>query len=518
MGQIQLLPAILNGIWIWVIILFIITLLFGRIYCSVLCPAGVLQDIINRLFCIGKKKKKGSHRFRYHKAHNWLRYILLVLTGGLALFGFMELCTLLDPYSNFGRIAANLFRPVTFWFNNILAGILNKSGNYTLIHTSIQTVTIISTITAGVALVVFIAMVIMRGRLFCNTLCPVGALLSLVSRYSFFRIAISGDRCSRCKACVQTCKAEAICTDNMSIDMSRCVGCFNCISSCRKGAIQYIDRRKRILPVTSEPPTHSMVMNVWHPVGMRHISTATDTGRRSFIATSAAIATTLPVAILNAKQQHDHTRPNNGRGIHRRFGRQQLQHGSHDENYQGPVTPPGSLSLTHFKEKCTACHLCVTRCPSNVLRPAGFEYGFGYLLKPYMSFMNSFCNYACTVCTEVCPTGAIQRVTEEEKKTIQVGIARLHLNLCIVHSEETSCGACSEHCTTQAVHMVPYKGTLTIPQIEPDLCIGCGGCESICPVITPHRAIIVVPNQVHLIAQLPPEEEKIEVKIDGFGF
>ena len=111
-GHIQLLPAILNGMFIWVSILVLITLFFGRIYCSVLCPAGVLQDIINRLYCIGKKKKKGSRRFSYHQPHDWLRYVLLALTGGLALFGFMELCTLLDPYSNFGRIAANLFRPV----------------------------------------------------------------------------------------------------------------------------------------------------------------------------------------------------------------------------------------------------------------------------------------------------------------------------------------------------------------------------------------------------------------------
>jgi ferredoxin len=326
-----------------------------------------------------------------------------------------------------------------------------------------------------VALIVFVVMVILRGRLFCNTLCPVGALLSLVSRYSFFRISFVNDKCLQCKACEQTCKSEAISTVNRSVDMSRCVGCFNCVASCKKDALhyrlKYIARDKAV--------------------------TDTDNSRRSFIATSTAIAATLPIAVLNAKQyQYDLAEP---------------------EDYQGPVTPPGSLSITHFKEKCTACHLCVTQCPSNVLRPAGLDYGFGYMLKPYMAFINSFCNYTCTACSEVCPTGAIQPITEEEKKTIQVGIARFYIDLCIVKTEETSCGACSEHCTTQAVHMIPYKDTLTIPQIEPDLCIGCGGCESICPV-RPKRAIIIVPNKVHLQAELPPEEEKIEVKLDGFGF
>jgi len=494
-GHIQLLPAILNGMFLIVVLLVIITLFFGRIYCSVLCPAGVLQDLINRLFCIGKKKRKGSHRFRYHRPYNWLRYVLLALTGVLALFGLMELCTLLDPYSNFGRIAANLFRPVAFWVNNLLAIGLNKAGNYTLVYSSIRTVTTTSLIAASVALIVFIVMVIFRGRLFCNTLCPVGTLLSLVSRFSFYRISFAEDKCIRCKSCEQTCKAEAINMANLSVDMSRCVDCFNCLSSCKKDAIHY--RRYPSFLKKSTP---------------RNVETGSS--RRAFIATSTAIMTTLPVAVLKAQRQQRLQRRQINRNQHQNQNQHQYRH---DENYLGPVTPPGSISYAHFESKCTACHLCVTQCPSHVLRPAGLQHGFSYMLKPYMSFNDSFCNYACTDCAKVCPTGAIQPITEEDKKTIQVGIARLHLNHCIVQTEETSCGACSEHCTTQAVHMVPYKGTLTIPQIEPELCIGCGGCESICPV-RPQRAIVIVPNEVHLTAELPPEEEKVEVKLDGFGF
>jgi len=483
-GHIQLFPAILNGMFILVFFIVIITLFFGRIYCSVLCPAGVLQDIINRLFCIGKKKKKGNRRFRYHRSYNWLRYVLLALTCGLALFGFMELLIWLDPYSNFGRIAANLFRPVAYGINNILAYGLNKAGNYTLVYTSIRTITTASLIAASIALIVFTVMVILRGRLFCNTLCPVGSLLSLVSRYSFYRITLAKDQCIQCKSCEQTCKAEAINVEKMTVDQSRCVDCFNCLSSCKKDAIHY-----RYNPSFTKQ-TSVIDANV-----------AMKKSRRTFIATGATVAASFPVAMLNAQQ-------------HRRRFQQRHQH---HHGLFVPVTPPGSLSIARFQEKCTACHLCVTRCPSHVLRPTGFEYGFGYLLRPHMSFIDSFCNYECTVCGEVCPTGAILPISAEEKKTIQIGIARLYLDRCIVHTEETSCGACSEHCTTQAVHMVPYKGTLTIPQINPDLCIGCGGCESICPV-RPHRAIIIEPNEIHRKAELPPEEEKLEIKLDGFGF
>ena len=480
LGHIQLLPAILNGMFVLVVVLLLFSLCFGRIYCSVICPAGILQDIINRLYCIGKKKKKGSHRFHYHKPHNLIRYGLFALTSGLALFGFMELCTLLDPYSNFGRIAANLFRPATIWLNNLLADGLNKAGNYSLVYASYRTVTLTSVIASTIAFIVFFVMVVFRGRLFCNTLCPVGALLSLVSRFSFFRISFVKDKCTRCKVCEQTCKAEAVQTENMSVDMSLCVGCFNCLSVCKKDAIHYRFSLSMVKQKTNAADT-----------------VRADQSRRVFIATGATIAATLPAVMLSGQNQY---------------------HDSNEENgdYQGPVTPPGSLSITHFKNKCTACHLCVTRCPSHVLRPAGFENGFSYLLKPYMSFYNSFCNYACTICGDVCPTGAIQPFTEEGKKTIQIGIARLYLNRCIVNTEETDCGACSEHCPTQAVHMVPYKGTLTIPQIEPDLCVGCGGCESICPVNP--RAIIVQSNKIHLQAEKPPEGEKLDVKLDDFGF
>jgi ferredoxin len=105
----------------------------------------------------------------------------------------------------------------------------------------------------------------------------------------------------------------------------------------------------------------------------------------------------------------------------------------------------------------------------------------------------------------------------EEKKETQVGIANFHRNLCVVYTDENDCGACSEHCPSQAVHMVPYKDTLTIPQVEPELCIGCGGCESICPV-RPNRAIVVVANKEHQKAQKPKEEEVKEVEVDDFGF
>ena len=132
---------------------------------------------------------------------NWFRYVLLAITMLMAVFGFSGLCLLLDPYSNFGRIAASLFRPVVMWGNNLLADLLMKVDNYSLFHVTISTVTVSGLIAATIALLVFIVMTIFRGRLFCNTICPVGALLSLFSRYSFFRITFDKEACTHCGNC-----------------------------------------------------------------------------------------------------------------------------------------------------------------------------------------------------------------------------------------------------------------------------------------------------------------------------
>ncbi|MDR1203425.1 MAG: 4Fe-4S binding protein [Tannerellaceae bacterium] len=488
--HLQIIPAILGLSFGILAFQLILVLLFGRIYCSTICPVGVFQDIINRLFCIGKKKKKGSMRFKYSKPLNLFRYLLVGVTLAFAIFGFTELLVWLDPYSNFGRIATNLFRPVIVWGNNMIAAILMGMDNYTLHHVTLKTITVSGLIAGGLALLTFVVMTVFRGRFFCNTLCPAGAILSFISKYSFFRISFNKLVCNSCGSCERTCKAEAIDSKNMTVDTSRCVDCFNCTSSCTKGSLQY-----RFNPVfkkekTEKNPLSAPSSNLSHEVN----------SRRVFLATGVTVAATLPVALTLAKKTQTETKVM----------------GETDEEW-GPVTPPGSIGLERFKDKCTGCHICVVKCPTQVLRPAGLEYGLGYMLRPYVSYKSSYCNYECTVCSDVCPNHAILPLTVEQKKTTQVGIATFVIDRCIVYTESTDCGACSEHCPTQAVHMIPYEGTLTIPKVEPELCIGCGGCESICPV-NPRRAILIKSNAEHKFVELPMEEEVKDIVIDDFGF
>ncbi len=182
-----------------------------------------------------------------------------------------------------------------------------------------------------------------------------------------------------------------------------------------------------------------------------------------------------------------------------------------------PISPPGAVSVEHLLHHCTSCHLCVSKCPSNVIKPAFLEYGIGGIMQPVIFYEKGFCNYYCTVCSDICPNGALVKLTEEQKRLTQIGKVVFNEDICVVHTDGTNCGACAEHCPTQAVKMIPYKDGLTTPFINQDICVGCGGCEFICPV-RPYRAIFVEGNSVQLQAKPFEEEEKREIVIDDFGF
>jgi ferredoxin len=187
-----------------------------------------------------------------------------------------------------------------------------------------------------------------------------------------------------------------------------------------------------------------------------------------------------------------------------------------------PILPPGAGNLKRFQQRCTACHLCITKCPDHAIRPAISDYGLKGFLKPVMSFENGYCIFDCVICTQVCPNHALLPINMEEKHHLQIGKVAFIQENCVVDSQRTNCGACAEHCPTGAATMVPFgnpEEALTIPKIDADLCIGCGACEYICPV-RPYRAIYVDGNPVHLESKpaFDPTEKQQEIKLDAFGF
>ena len=485
--HIQVVPAILTESIAILVGLFLLTILFGRIYCSVICPLGVLQDIIAWFTRRGKKKNKKRRWYKYTKPQTILRYSLLGICALFLIFGITTPVLYLDPYSNFGRMAVNLFRPVVMEGNNLLNWIALKFHIYHLYYVTIYTVTVWSFAFAAIVFIIVGIMAFLRGRLFCNTICPVGSLLGLVSRFSLFRIELDESQCNSCGLCGKACKSQCINTKEKFVDYSRCVACFNCLDRCKMDGVSYrfaFSRSPKQIP--AENKIVSGISDRTNVIGM---------SRRSFLATSTTMAATLPILPAWVKSESET-----------------------DATKRMPITPPGSKSLKHFKKQCTACHLCITHCPQQILKPAGFKFGIDYAFKPHMVFYEmAYCNYECTICTQVCPNGAIRRLTTDEKKITQVGIARFTRGRCIVITEGTSCGACSEHCPTQAVRMEPLTDNLTLPHVHDELCIGCGGCESICPA-RPIKAIIVEANEVHQKAERPPEGEQLKINHDDLDF
>lgn len=473
LAHIQVVPAILAGSAVILTGLFLLTFLFGRVYCSVICPLGILQDIIAWFTGRGKKKNKKRRWFAYAKPQTVLRYSLLAVCILFLIFGITVPVLYLDPYSNFGRIAVNLFRPAVMEGNNLVNRIALKFNNYDFYHVTIYTITGLSSAIAVIALLVTGVMALLKGRLFCNTICPVGSLLGIISKVSVFRIHLDQSKCTACGLCERACKSQCINSKEKTADNSRCVACFNCLDSCKTNGIKYQFAYKK----TDEAYETS------------------GRSRRSFLLTGAGAMATLPFISARAKKGE-----------------------TADVTKLTPVTPPGSKSLAHFKKHCTACHLCITHCPQQILKPAGFNFGWDYAFKPHLTFYESaFCNYECTVCSEICPNGAIERLTAEEKSVTQIGIARFDRARCVVYTDHTSCGACSEHCPTRAVKMEPYEDALTLPQVYDELCIGCGGCESICPV-RPVKAINIQAVDVHQTARKEKEEQFEEVDQDSLDF
>lgn len=457
------------------IVVIVLTLLTGRTYCSFLCPLGIFQDAISR---IGGLVKRRFRKYGYKKPYTILRYFILVLTAGILLLGGVYVLTILDPYSTFGRFMTYFAQPVVLLLNNLLASLLGEFDIYTIYRVDIRPYELAVYIIPSAFLLLIGFLAFRYGRLYCNTVCPVGTLLGLLSKFSLFRVRFEEEKCTRCGRCSMACKSSCIDFLNKHIDLSRCVNCFNCIDSCKENGMSYGLVRLKRKSIEKE---------------------TTDASRRNFI-TGSLIMIAGGSQIVRAQT----TTPT------------PTKDSTVKEDRLYPVSPPGSIGLASFTSRCTACTLCVTSCPTHVIQPSVNEYGFAGIMQPRMDFHSGFCNYDCIRCTEVCPTGAIMPLMMEAKQLTQIGKAVFIKDNCIVETEKTACGACSEHCPTKACHMVPFEGRLLIPEVKDDICVGCGACEYACPT-KPYKAIFVDGNPIHEAA-LKPEIKELDAAPAEFPF
>ena len=443
MAKVQALEAVLALNVAVIAGLAVLTFLFGRIYCSIICPLGVMQDVFGWL---GKKSKK--NRYTFSKEYKWLRYGLLAIFIAGCLAGVGTIIELLAPYSAFGRICTMLLQPLWMLGNNALASIAEHYESYAFYGVDVWMKSLPVFFIALLTLIIIAILAWRNGRTYCNTICPVGTVLSFISRFSLLKIHFDEDKCKNCSLCTKNCKAACIDFKNHKVDYSRCVVCGDCIKSCKFGALSY----SRKTSGTSKTGTTS--------------DASVDANKRSFLIATALVST---AALAQEKKHVD-------------GGLADIIEKKAPER-KTPIVPPGARSLKHMTQHCTGCQLCVSKCPNDVLRPS---MDITNLMQPVMSFEKGYCRPECTRCSEVCPAGAIKLIDKEEKSGIQIGHAVVYPDFCLSALGENECGNCARHCPVGAIEMVPSDPeddlSPSVPAVNENACIGCGACEHLCPV------------------------------------
>ena len=450
MAKVQALEAVLAINVVVIALLIVLTLVFGRIYCSVICPLGVMQDLFG---WIGKKSKKNRYSFSNEK--KWLRYGMLGVFIVAFAAGVGSLVQLLAPYSAFGRIMTMIFQPLWKMGNNLLASYAESIDSYAFYSVEVWMKSLPVLVIAGVTLVALFVLAWRNGRTYCNTICPVGTVLSFMSRFSYLKIHFDTEKCRNCSLCTKNCKAACIDFKNHTVDYSRCVVCGDCIKSCNFGALKYA-------PVRTVAKKEE------------------ESGRRSFLLSSALLTT---AALAQEAKKVDGGFADLAEKV--------------SPTRQTPLTPPGSLSLKNMETRCTGCQLCVSECPNHVLRPSN---DLMHMMQPVMSYEHGFCRPECTRCSDVCPAGAIKPLDNIEKSSIQIGHAVWIKKNCIPVRDGVECGNCARHCPTGAIEMVALNEdddeSPWIPAVNESTCIGCGACEYVCPA-RPFSAIYVEGHETH---------------------
>lgn len=517
MAGLQFLPSCLALNFGAIALILLLTFVFGRLYCSVICPLGVYQDLVvflrrsygriadrHRAARLRAMKDKGlkpaavrpsaAKVFGYRKEHTVVRYAVLAFALVCAFTSLQFLLALIAPYSAYGRMI------------HAAAGLFGADGVGTPLA-----------ITAAVTFAVITFLAWKRGRAYCNTICPVGTALSLVSRFSLFRPVIDESKCIACGRCYKRCKAGCIDGQAHRIDYSRCLVCFDCLDNCTEGALKYRFvglRGAGMGPVSgsdsgkggtqdrpgkggAKGPAHRDGTGSGKAVegatgstdrgsagtgssraGSSASAAPTDTSRRAFLTTAAVAGATLTLGAQNKRLDG---------GLAPVIDKQAPARSER-------LVPPGALSVRNFYDRCTACQLCVSNCPGGVLRPST---DLGHFLQPQMGYENGYCRPECTKCGELCPAGAISPISREEKTTVKIGTARVDFELCFAANGKENCGNCARHCPSGAIRMVDrHSDGRRIPVVSEEQCTGCGACEFLCPS-RPISAITVDGLSIH---------------------
>lgn len=452
-AKIQLVPALLSLNLAAILLLLFLTLIFGRVYCSVICPLGVYQDFVARIrkLFAGKKKRKVGV-YKYKKASTRLRVIFLGLFVAVFLLSLLNVMALsigalIEPYSAFGRMVTAFVSPVYEAANNYLAEGSAQVGDFDYSFVS-RSVPLVLLIVAALTFIVVSVLAFTGGRKYCNTVCPVGTVLGYLSKFSWLKIRINKAECNRCGSCQRHCKATCIDSKNHDIDYTRCVDCFDCLNVCSKNAIYYGPQRRESVETENTADGNK--------------------GRRRFLATVSVI--TGVIAAEAAGEVVDKITDG---------GLTPLKSRPATDRKTG-ILPPGAQSQAHMNSHCVGCQLCIQACPQGILE---MSTELSTFMQPVMTYRNNYCLPECNRCSQVCPAGVFLPLNSPQKSSLKIGTAVVNYSECISANGIDSCGNCGRHCPAGAIVMED-NGEATVPVVNENICIGCGACEVHCPVGT----------------------------------
>jgi polyferredoxin len=440
--------------FIWAFFIVILTIFLGRIFCGWICPLGTTLDTVSFV----SKNKAGKS---YGKLRSLKYFILIFLLIG-AIFS-SQLVWFFDPLALMARSLTLTLLPIVTVITSGLFALLFNVGflqdpliklqgffSSTFLPTQLTFFRM-----SGWVLLIFLAVILaefVSRRFWCRNLCPLGALLAFFSKFQILRRKVKAD-CTECGDCERICKMDAIKKDFRSTDDVECIQCFDCVKAC--------------------PPNVTTI----NFKGERKPYKFDLKRRRVVVSTFAGLVS---VGILKTSFVSKNSKMN-------------------------LIRPPGAREENDFLDRCVRCHKCIKVCSTSgrFLQPAFLEGGLEAMWTPIGVARYGYCEFNCVMCTEVCPTDAIHELDLETKKKTVIGLAYIDKNRCIPWYKNEDCIVCQEHCPTpqkaielkqeKVIHFDGSERLVKRPYVREDLCVGCGICETKCP-IEGKSAIIVTPQ------------------------
>ena len=439
--------------FLWAAGILVLTMLLGRVFCGFVCPFGTVHHAVGAF----KPALKGSRILQANRKvpSQKVKYCLLIVLLVAAVFG-LNAAGLMDPIAFLFRSLALAVLPGLGTALRSLFEAMAASDIKILNLASYAAEVIVSPVFGynppayqtgwfiGLLFLVILFLNRIRPRFWCRTLCPLGALLGIFSRISILNLEKYAEKCTECNLCLKHCQGAASPRPDQEWEAAECLMCFNCQNVCPEDALAF--------------------RFAWRPARNHQA----DIGKRAVL-TGLAAGISFPfLARLDGRI----------------------------DKVSDPrlIRPPGALAETQFLELCQRCGLCMKACPTNVINPALAEAGIAGFWTPRLIMTQGYCEYTCTLCGSVCPTGAIREITAREKveQPIKIGSAYIDRGRCLPWSGNAPCIVCQEVCPTspkaiflkEDVVVTADKKTLKVqlPYVDLKRCVGCGICENKCPV------------------------------------